>query len=71
MQVFHGLMHEGALLLPNITIIWDGRICMFAFRYGFALSFVCEVYIGLLSRMRADLTLQNPQLVPKICLKIF
>jgi hypothetical protein len=39
-QVFHGVVHEGALLptllhslqryYPNISIIWDGRICMFA-----------------------------------------
>jgi hypothetical protein len=52
-EVYHGVVHEGALLptllyslqryYPNITIIWDGRICMFAFLLRFTLS---------LSRMR-------------------
>jgi hypothetical protein len=61
-QVFHGVVHEGVLLptllcslqryYPNITIIWDGRICMFAVLLRFTLSFVYKVYIGFLSRMR-------------------
>jgi hypothetical protein len=56
-QVFHGAVHEGALLVtahsplqhyyPNITIIQDGRICV-----RLTLSFVYKVYIGFLSRMR-------------------
>jgi hypothetical protein len=36
---------------PNIIIIWDGRICMFAvllLYVKFALSFVHKVYIGFL-----------------------
>jgi hypothetical protein len=37
---------------PNITIISDGRICMFAVLLRFTLSFVYKVYIGFLSRMR-------------------
>jgi hypothetical protein len=56
-QVFHGVVHEGALLPtllspPNFTIIWDGRICMFAVLLRFTLSFVYKVYIGFLSCMR-------------------
>jgi hypothetical protein len=55
-QVFHGVGHEGALLptllcslqhyYPNITIIWDDRICMFAVLLRFTLSFVYKVCIG-------------------------
>jgi hypothetical protein len=37
---------------PNITIIGDGQICMFAVLLRFTLSFVYKVYIGFLSRMR-------------------
>jgi hypothetical protein len=61
---FMGVVHEGALLPtlhssfqryhPNITIIWDGRICMFAVLLRFTLSFVYKfisafyhVYVGL------------------------
>jgi hypothetical protein len=36
----------------NITIIWDGQICMFAVLLRFTLSCVYKVYIGFLSRMR-------------------
>jgi hypothetical protein len=56
------MVHEGALLptllcslqryYPNITIICDCRICMFAVLWRFTLSFVYKVYIGFLSRMR-------------------
>jgi hypothetical protein len=61
-QVFHGVVHEGALLptllcslqryYPNITIIWDGRICMFAVLLRFTLSFVYKVFLGFFSLMR-------------------
>ena len=47
---FHGVVHEGALLptllwslqryYPNITTIWDGRMCMFAILLRFKLSCV-------------------------------
>ena len=56
-----GVVHEGALLstllcslqryYPNFTIIWDGRICMFAVLLRFTLYFVYKVYIGSLSCM--------------------
>jgi hypothetical protein len=61
-QVFHGVVHEGALLptllcslqryYPNISIICDGRICMFAVLLRFTLSFAYKVDIDFLSRMR-------------------
>jgi hypothetical protein len=56
-QVFHGMVHEGALLptlicslqrysryYPNITIIWDGRICMFAVLLRFTLSYKVSAF---------------------------
>jgi hypothetical protein len=53
-QVFHRVVHEGTLLstlpcglqryYPNITIIWDGRICMFAVLLRFTIYFVYKVY---------------------------
>jgi hypothetical protein len=52
------MVHEGALptllcsLQPNITIIWDGQICMFIILLCFTLCFVYKVYIGFLSRVR-------------------
>jgi hypothetical protein len=56
------VVYEGVLLptllcrlqryYPNITIIWDGRICMFAILLRFTLSLVYKVYIGFLSCMR-------------------
>jgi hypothetical protein len=58
------VVHEGALLptllcslqryYPNITIIWDGRICMFAVLLRFTLQYLLfiKIYIGFLSRMR-------------------
>ena len=36
---------------PNIIIIWDGQIRMFAILLRFTLPFVYKVYIGFLSRM--------------------
>ena len=54
-QVFHRVVHGGALLptllcslqryYPNITIISDGRICMFVVLLRFTLSFVYKIYI--------------------------
>jgi hypothetical protein len=73
-QVFHGVVHEGALLptllcslqryYPNITIIWDGRICMFAVLLRFTLSFIYKVYISFLSCKR-DWTLVKVQYIWK------
>jgi hypothetical protein len=50
-QVFHEVALLPTLLCslqryyPNITITWDGRICMFAVLLRFTLSFVYKVYI--------------------------
>ena len=70
---------EGALLptllcslqryYPNITIIWDGRICMFAVLLRFTLSFVYKVYIGFLSRMR-DWTVAVAQYTANLFVKV-
>jgi hypothetical protein len=78
-MVFHVVVHEGALLAattaatlfcrlqrycPNIAIIWDGRIHLFAL--SFTSYFVYKVYIDFLSGVR-DWTVAVAQYSKFVC----
>jgi hypothetical protein len=55
----HSPLQTATLLYPNISIIWDGRICMFAvlLRFNY-INFINKRYV--LSRM-CDWTVAVPQ----------